>query len=890
MASPHGWDLPWAWGWCVLGIAAMAATVVLWHRDQLDLKTVLIGAVLFRLFMLPFPPLTSDDFYRYLWDGLVQHQGDNPYHHLPSSDRYANLHQLPEYTRSNSKEYHSVYPPLSQAVFYVAAAFHDWGFQASYIVLKLQWMLLEIAGIWALSRMVSARDLMLYAWNPLIIIAVVGQGHTEAGMVGLILLTLYLVSRKKPGLASLTLAAAGWIKLYPFLLFPFLVSRFGFRKLWPGALAATALGWAYLDAEAIRNLYGSLSLYLNYFEYNSGVYYALRELGWSYKHSMGIEDPRPAITYGLALAFAVTGLAAWWRHHRGRLALAPAVMLVFAAYLVCSRTVHPWYLSGVLCLLPLVPPVWRWPWLWLAAGSWGTYLLHTDGTYWPFVFIGWIGWAVGLGYALTTLPAVRRAADRSIQSMLKKRAAAKARTIAGTLEALKPTPNSEGLRLLDIGAAEGYLGEELAQRHNAHVELADIGNTFRSKLPRHIYDGRKLPIPDGHFDVAIIYFVLHHAENAEQVLREAHRVSTQRVVIVESWARGPLRKRALVIADQLANALRGGRWRDPIHYRTPGEWHLAFEETGFRLVESRDLGGWFHAKQLFVIEPIPASMVPATRQIFLVNNIPAATTHLHPPPINSITDILMTEIHGRTLAIIPALDEAETLPAVLAALRQWNLGGIRVVDNGSTDETPALARDGGAEVIIQPTRGYGAACWRGMQDIPPDICWILFCDADGCDDLTALDSFFSAAEAGHDLVLGDRNSLPASRATLTWPQRFGNSLAGFLIALRWGSRFRDLGPLRLVRRSSLETFHMRDRGFGWTVEMQAKAAMLGYSCIEIPVRYHRRKGGKSKIAGTLSGTVKAGTIILLTLAKLWVSKPSTASPSSSLTARCAAPP
>ncbi|MFU8892966.1 MAG: methyltransferase domain-containing protein [Luteolibacter sp.] len=603
MASPHGWDMPWAWGWCVLGIIAMAATVFLWHRDQLDLKTVLIGAVLFRLFMLPFPPLTSDDFFRYLWDGLVQHQGDNPYHHLPSSDRYADLHALPEYTRSNSKDYHSVYPPLSQAVFYVAAAFRDWGFQASYIVLKLQWMLLEIAGIWALSRMVSARDLMLYAWNPLIIIAVVGQGHTEAGMVGLILLSLYLVARNKPGLASITLAAAGWIKLYPFLLFPFLVSRFGFRKIWPGALVATALGWAYLDATAIRNLSGSLTLYLSYFEYNSGIYFALREIGWKVGWLVGLDDPRPAITYGLALAFALIGLTAWWQHHRRKLALAPAVMLVFAAYLVCSRTVHPWYLSGVLCLLPLVSPVWRWPWLWLAAGSWGTYLLYVDGTYWLFVFIGWIGWTIGLGYALTTLPANRRAADRAIQSMLRKRATDKARTIDSALAALKATPNADAPRILDIGAAEGYLGEELARCHNAHVELVDIGNGSRSKLPHHIYDGHNLPFPDGNFDAAILYFVLHHADDADQVLREARRVTTRRVIIVESWARGPLRKRALLLADRLANALRGGRWRDPIHYRTPIEWIHTLEQVGFHLIESRDLGGWFHAKQLFVIEP-----------------------------------------------------------------------------------------------------------------------------------------------------------------------------------------------------------------------------------------------------------------------------------------------
>jgi len=604
MAAPQGWDMPRAWGWCALGLAAMAATVFLWHRDELDLKTVLIGAVLFRLFMLPFPPLTSDDFFRYLWDGLVQHQGDNPYHHLPSSDRYADFHPLPEYTRSNSKDYHSVYPPLSQAVFYVAAAFRDWGFQASYIVLKLQWMLLELAGIWALSRMVSARDLMLYAWNPLIIIAIAGQGHTETGMVGLILLTLHLVSRNKPGLASLALAAAGWIKLYPFLLFPFLVSRFGFRKIWPGALFAIALGWAYLDTTAVRNLFGSLSLYLSYFEYNSGIYFALREIGWKVGWLFGINDPRPAISMGLAIAFAAIGLTAWWRHHRGKLTLAHAVMLIFAAYLVCSRTVHPWYLSGVLCLLPLVPPVWRWPWLWLAAGSWGTYLLYVDGTYWPFVFIGWIGWAFGLGYALTTLPAVRSTADSIIQRMLRKRAAAKARSIDHAIGSLTSAENSNPLRILDIGAAEGYLGDELANRHRAHVELVDIANGFRSPLPHHVYDGKHLPFPDNAFDAATIYFVLHHTNDADQVLREARRVATRRVVIVESWARGPIRNWVLIIADRLANALRGGRWRDPIRYRTPDNWHRTFGETGFRLAESQDLGGWFHAKQLFIIEPI----------------------------------------------------------------------------------------------------------------------------------------------------------------------------------------------------------------------------------------------------------------------------------------------
>ena len=218
-------------------------------------------------------------------------------------------------------------------------------------------------------------------------------------------------------------------------------------------------------------------------------------------------------------------------------------------------------------------------------------------------------------------------------------------------------------------------------------------------------------------------------------------------------------------------------------------------------------------------------------------------------------DQLQATICRRTLVIIPALNEAETLPGVLENLKRWSLAGIRVVDNGSTDDTVALAQSHGAEVMHEAIRGYGAACWTGMQDLPEFVEWVLFCDADGSDDLCGLAPFFQAAAEGDDLVLGNRNAHPESRHALTWPQRFGNTLAGHLIWLRWGTRFRDLGPLRLIRRSSLESLSMEDRGFGWTVEMQAKAAALKLRTREIPVSYFPRRGGKSKISGTVSGTL-----------------------------------
>ena len=245
---------------------------------------------------------------------------------------------------------------------------------------------------------------------------------------------------------------------------------------------------------------------------------------------------------------------------------------------------------------------------------------------------------------------------------------------------------------------------------------------------------------------------------------------------------------------------------------------------------------------------------------------------MHMEPLHRIAGSAADRVCRRTMVIIPALNEEASISSVLSTLHAWPLAGIRVVDNGSTDNTMAIAEAKGAEVIRESIRGYGSACWTGMQNLPESIEWILFCDADGCDDLQGLAPFFAAAAEGHDLILGNRNLLPESRASLTWPQRFGNALAGWLIWLRWGNRFGDLGPLRLIRRTSLERLQMEDRGFGWTVEMQAKAAALKLKTREIPVSYFPRRGGKSKISGTVSGTIKAGSVILGTVAKLWLRK------------------
>lgn len=223
---------------------------------------------------------------------------------------------------------------------------------------------------------------------------------------------------------------------------------------------------------------------------------------------------------------------------------------------------------------------------------------------------------------------------------------------------------------------------------------------------------------------------------------------------------------------------------------------------------------------------------------------------------------------NHVVAIIPARDEAETITAVIRGLQDQGLRRIRVVDNGSRDHTARMAQAAGAEVILEPRPGYGQACWQGLQALAPEVAWILFCDGDGSDDLSKLPDFFALA-ARYDFILGNRRATLQGRQALTPVQNFGNWLATRLIAWGWGHDYNDLGPLRLIRRDALERIAMGDRNFGWTVEMQARAVELGLAIAEVAVGYRDRQGGRSKISGTLKGSLQAGIIILSTLGKLY---------------------
>ncbi len=215
----------------------------------------------------------------------------------------------------------------------------------------------------------------------------------------------------------------------------------------------------------------------------------------------------------------------------------------------------------------------------------------------------------------------------------------------------------------------------------------------------------------------------------------------------------------------------------------------------------------------------------------------------------------------RIALIIPARNEALSLPGVLEKVPP-EIGLIVVVDNGSTDGTARVAASNGARVVTEPVAGYGRACLAGLAalaDDPPEL--VAFVDADGSDELSSLPLLIAPVAAGEvDLALGRR--IPAVRSALSFQQRFGHLLATGLIRLFWKHRFRDLGPMRVIRWEALEKLVMTDQAFGWTVEMQVRALKQELRIVEIDVPYHARTAGRSKISRTISGTVRAGSTIL----------------------------
>lgn len=217
--------------------------------------------------------------------------------------------------------------------------------------------------------------------------------------------------------------------------------------------------------------------------------------------------------------------------------------------------------------------------------------------------------------------------------------------------------------------------------------------------------------------------------------------------------------------------------------------------------------------------------------------------------------------------IIPALNEEASIGSVLARVPRELVDAVIVVDNASVDRTAELASAAGAVVVREAVPGYGAACMAGARAAHADL--LVFVDGDGSFDPQEIPSLLKPLVEGRaDLVLGSRVLRTRARESILPHQLFGNWLAVTLLRAFYSLKVTDLGPFRAIRREVLFQLGMSELTYGWPTEMMVRAAQLGYRIVEIPVDYRPRLGGRSKVSGTIKGSVLAGYHIVKTLLRL----------------------
>ncbi len=222
---------------------------------------------------------------------------------------------------------------------------------------------------------------------------------------------------------------------------------------------------------------------------------------------------------------------------------------------------------------------------------------------------------------------------------------------------------------------------------------------------------------------------------------------------------------------------------------------------------------------------------------------------------------------GPIVVVIPTLNEQDSISNVVRAIPRPPVDRVIVVDGPSTDATAARAAEAGADVI-KVGRGYGHACAAAVE-AAPEVEIVVFMDGDGADDPACIADLIAPIRAGtHDFVIGSRVRGEREPGSMAWHQVAAGLLAGALLRVLYGVRYTDMCAFRAIRREQLLHLRMREMTYGWNIEMQMRAARAGLRILELPVPYRRRSGGTSKVAGSLSGTWRAGTRIIATIARI----------------------
>ena len=219
--------------------------------------------------------------------------------------------------------------------------------------------------------------------------------------------------------------------------------------------------------------------------------------------------------------------------------------------------------------------------------------------------------------------------------------------------------------------------------------------------------------------------------------------------------------------------------------------------------------------------------------------------------------------------VIPTLNEAAAIAAVIAELPKQIIRDIIVADSGSTDRTPEIAAAAGARVLQLGLRGYGRACAAAAAAADPACDIIVFMDGDGADRADLLGRLVEPIQAGtHDFVIAARTRRMREKRSMSFHQVAAGHILGAAIGLVAGTGYTDMCAFRAIQREALTALDMGEMTYGWNIEMQIKAARQGLRVLEVPLPYRCRSGGESKVAGSFSGTLKASARILITFCRV----------------------
>jgi alpha-1,6-mannosyltransferase len=373
--------------------------VVVYYNANISLKWLLVIALLFRASLLFSYPALSDDFYRFAWDGRLLAQGINPFLYLPSEVLQMHLPGLDNtlFSALNSPNYYSIYPPASQFIFGISALIFPDDLVGQVIIMRLFILLMEAGTLYLIYRLLKQfhlkeKLLLLYAFNPLVIMELSGNLHLEAGMICFALLAIWCMVKRKPVLASIALSIAIAFKLWPLLFVPFFLKGKDYKwmgKFTTGLSASLVLMiLPFWFPDLFSNFGSSVNLYFRHFEFNGSIYYLVRYIGFQVKGYDIIATAGPLLQLISLLSMAIV----FWRYNSDRQSgIFKALLFILTIYLLFATTVHPWYITPLIALS--VFSGLRYPVIWSALVPL-TYITYSHLPYWENL------WLVGFEYVV----------------------------------------------------------------------------------------------------------------------------------------------------------------------------------------------------------------------------------------------------------------------------------------------------------------------------------------------------------------------------------------------------------------------------------------------------------------------------------------------------------